>query len=233
LPVSPLVLDVVSEAREHERESVVSVASIAQWPDAEPQLSSLCFDLERHLSVERRLERAEQRELKVVHALVRQLEPCADSAENERADRSVAIVARDGEDDAVHYRTVRLGARNDPHLHSAFMSTPGDFDVRIEQTSEGAVVVHVSGELDLATVSVLEEALTHHPVDKRIVIDLGACSFLDSSGVRLLATTARRSDESGGRLDLVVADDSGVARVLEITGIDTLVGVHSSLDAAL
>jgi anti-anti-sigma factor len=113
------------------------------------------------------------------------------------------------------------------------VSTPGDFDVRIEETSRGAVVVHVSGELDLATVDVLGAALARHPGGKHVVIDLGACSFLDSSGVRLLATTARQSGESGGRLDLVVAEDSGVARVLEITGIDTLVGVHPSLDAAL
>lgn len=113
------------------------------------------------------------------------------------------------------------------------MSTPGDFDVRVEETSGGSVVVHVSGELDLATTSTLEEALTRVPDGGHVVIDLAACSFLDSSGVRVLATTARRIQASSGRLDLVVADESGIARVLEITGIDTLVGVHSSLDAAL
>lgn len=113
------------------------------------------------------------------------------------------------------------------------MSTPGDFDVRVEETPEGAVVVHVSGELDLATTPALEDALTRLPDGSHVVIDLGACSFLDSSGVRLLAMAARRVEETNGRLDLVAAGDSGVARVLEITGIDTLVGVHPSLDAAL
>lgn len=113
------------------------------------------------------------------------------------------------------------------------MSTPGDFDVRVETVPGGVVVVHVAGELDLATASVLEEALSSRPESQRVVIDLGACSFLDSSGVRVLVTATRSLEESGGRLDLVVTEDSGVARVLEITRIDTLVGVHTSLEAAL
>jgi anti-sigma B factor antagonist len=113
------------------------------------------------------------------------------------------------------------------------VSTPGDFDARVEALPDGIVVVHVSGELDLATASVLEEALSGSLAAPRVVIDLAACSFLDSSGVRVLATAARTIDERGGRLDVVAANDSGVARVLEITRIDTLVGVHSSLDEAL
>ena len=95
------------------------------------------------------------------------------------------------------------------------------------------VVVHVVGELDLATVPRLEEALAAAPTDARIVIDLGPCTFLDSSGVRVLAAAAGLAEEAGGRLDLVVTEDSGIARVLEITGMSTLARVHTSLEAAL
>lgn len=113
------------------------------------------------------------------------------------------------------------------------MPTPGDFDVRVEETSTGRVVFHVVGELDLATVSLLEDALAAHGDARSPVIDLGGCSFLDSSGVRALAATAKRVETQGGQLELVARKDSGVARVLEITGIDTVVHVHPSLDAVL
>jgi anti-sigma B factor antagonist len=94
---------------------------------------------------------------------------------------------------------------------------------------EGGVVLAVTGELDLATAPRLEEALLERTPGRRLVIDLSACTFLDSSGVRVIATTANGMASEGGRLELVVVD-SGIARVLEITGIDTLIDVHSSLE---
>lgn len=112
------------------------------------------------------------------------------------------------------------------------MATSGDFDVRTELTAAGGLVAHVIGDLDLATAPRLEEALASSPAGAQIVIDLTACTFLDSSGVRVLAETARAATDSGGHLDLVVGD-RGIARVLEITAIDTLIGVHPTLDAAL
>jgi hypothetical protein len=39
------------------------------------------------------------------------------------------------------------------------MVTTGDFDVRVETTPSGAVVLHVLGELDLATAPRLEAAI--------------------------------------------------------------------------
>jgi len=95
------------------------------------------------------------------------------------------------------------------------------------------VVVHVSGELDLATVPRLEEALSAAPNGTRVVIDLSTCTFLDSSGVRVLASAARAAEAVGGRTELVVTEDSGIARVLEITSMGTLARIHPSLDAAL
>lgn len=110
---------------------------------------------------------------------------------------------------------------------------PSEFDVRTETTPAGVLVVRITGELDLATVPRLEETLVTVPAGSRVVIDLGACTLLDSSGVRVLAEAARVAEEGGGRLDLVIQEDSGIARVLEITSMSTLVRVHHSLDAAL
>lgn len=111
------------------------------------------------------------------------------------------------------------------------MVTPGEFDVRTEALPEGGTLASVTGELDLATAPRLEEALTGRRTGERVVIDLSGCTFLDSSGVRVLASTVHAVSSEGARLELVVVD-SGIARVLEITGIDSLMDIHTSLESA-
>ena len=94
----------------------------------------------------------------------------------------------------------------------------------------GAHVVHVSGELDLATAPVLEatlEGVSH----EQLVIDLSGCTFLDSAGIRTLVAAAR--DRSGASRLRIVTADPGIVRLLEITGVDTIIHVHPSIDAAL
>ena len=108
---------------------------------------------------------------------------------------------------------------------------PGDFDVRVKTMPAGAVVLHVSGELDLATASRLEDAIADAAPAAHIVIDLSDCTFLDSSGVRSLVKAGRETQPEA-RVDLVTADAS-ILRVLEITGVDTVLTVHPSVEAAL
>jgi anti-sigma B factor antagonist len=94
----------------------------------------------------------------------------------------------------------------------------------------GAYVVHVSGELDLATAPLLEEALGES-APEQLVIDLSGCTFLDSAGIRTLVGAAR--DRAGTSRLRIVTADPGIVRLLEITGVDTLIHVHPSVDAAL
>jgi anti-sigma B factor antagonist len=93
-------------------------------------------------------------------------------------------------------------------------------------------VLRVEGELDMATAPQLEEALLAAGFDQRLVIDLTGCTFLDSSAVRVLVASARDSEAASGSLSLVTPDP-GVLRVLQISGVDTMLPVHSTLDAAL
>ena len=102
----------------------------------------------------------------------------------------------------------------------------------LETLSEGGAVVHVDGELDLATVPELERLLANVDLGGRLVIDLTPCTFLDSSAVRVLIMTIRDAGERGGEVTLV-APDPGVARVLEIASVDSMTTVHPTLDAAL
>jgi anti-anti-sigma factor len=112
------------------------------------------------------------------------------------------------------------------------VSTADDVDVRTE-LREGGAVAHVSGELDLATASKLEDALVELPSSADpVVVNLSECTFLDSAGMRVLLTAARRLADQDRCLRVVTADP-GILRVLEITAVDTLIAVHPSLEAAL
>jgi anti-sigma B factor antagonist len=108
----------------------------------------------------------------------------------------------------------------------------GELELGLETLSEGGTVVHVDGELDLATAPELEKLLAGMDLGERLVIDLSPCTFLDSSAVRVLITTIKDAEKHGGEVTLV-APDPGVARVLEISSVDSMTTVHPTLDAAL
>jgi anti-sigma B factor antagonist len=79
-------------------------------------------------------------------------------------------------------------------------------------------VIALSGELDLAGAAALEDELGRlepGPLDA-IVLDLSGVTFMDSSGLRLIAVASQRAQESGRRLALVPGGDQ-VMRVFEIT----------------
>jgi anti-anti-sigma factor len=85
-------------------------------------------------------------------------------------------------------------------------------------------VIRPSGDLDLATVEPfrrdVREALAAEPDD--LVIDLGDVSFLDSSGIAVLASAlkAQRSRQAG----LAVTNPQPiVAKALELVGLADLI----------
>ncbi len=112
------------------------------------------------------------------------------------------------------------------------MTRAGDLEIRVEALAQGGSIVRVEGELDLATTQHLEAAVEGAEPRSRLVIDLTACTFLDSSAVRVLLSKARSTQAAGGSISLV-ASNPGLLRVLEIAAVDTVLPVHSTLDAAL
>jgi anti-anti-sigma factor len=112
------------------------------------------------------------------------------------------------------------------------VTSGGDFAVTREPLAAGGAVVYVQGELDMATAPVLEEALVATGFSERVVIDLTGCTFLDSSAVRLLVASVRDSEAAGGTLELV-APEPGILKVLEISGVNTMLPVHATLDDAV
>ncbi len=228
-----LVRDLVDQAGQHETESVVLATSVVHWPDCDCEAAVVGLHLERHRVSVGRVEDAENRQLKVVHALVREICTAPDAAEDKRRDASEARASGKGQDDSIAH--VDLGAeragRLEKHLDSLAVGMPDDFDVQTETVPGGAVVLRVSGELDLASAPRLEEALAAVSADPT-VIDLSQCTFLDSSGVRVLASAGRGISESGRRFALVTTDP-GLLRIFEITGVDSMLAVHQSTESAL
>jgi anti-anti-sigma factor len=108
----------------------------------------------------------------------------------------------------------------------------GELNITVQTLEQGSSVVRVDGELDLATKQHLEEAVEGADASGHLVIDLTACTFLDSSAVGVLISTAHTAHAVGGNLSLV-ASDPGLLRVLEIAAVDTVLPVHRTLDEAL
>lgn len=96
-------------------------------------------------------------------------------------------------------------------------TTPG-FGVDVDEQRD-PVVVSVRGELDMSTTTKLTEALAEAaPAAARVVVDLSAVSFLDSSAIGTLVTAGRARNDAGGRLQ-IGPRSAIVDRVLEITGL--------------
>lgn len=123
------------------------------------------------------------------------------------------------------------------HLESAAMSgdrsvrpSPGErmyavgrLQVRSERHGTDHVVA-VSGELDLATAQGVEDALKAAETSDadRVILDLSALEFIDSTGVQLVILANARSQVDGCRLRLL-RGPAQVQRVFELIGVaDTL-----------
>ncbi|MFI5833323.1 STAS domain-containing protein [Micromonospora sp. NPDC051300] len=119
------------------------------------------------------------------------------------------------------------------------MTSPGSFGVRPSAAAltlvpadagEGHVVLMVSGEVDMATSDDLARALTdllRQRSPRRLLVDLAGVRFLDSSGIQALVVGAQRACHHGCDLALVNVPKP-VRRVLEITGVASLLGLGPS-----
>ncbi len=94
-------------------------------------------------------------------------------------------------------------------------------------------VLHMSGEIDLATLPVLHSALvrfTHEHSGVTLIVDLDGVSACDDSGLGVLLGGAGRAREAGGDF-VVVCTDAVLRARLARTGFDRAVRVVDSLDS--
>jgi anti-sigma B factor antagonist len=98
-------------------------------------------------------------------------------------------------------------------------------DIEINTDPPAVLTVRLSGELDLAARPVVTKqvngALVENADIERVAVDLGEVKFCDSSGLGALLDIRRAAEKLGATL-VLRAPSAGVARVLDIAGIDEL-----------
>ena len=94
-------------------------------------------------------------------------------------------------------------------------------------------VVVVRGEVDLATVSPLRDAIAEHLASgcTHLLLDLTGVTFIDSTGLGVLVGTSKKARGLGGSLR-VVCQNPRILRLLAITGLTKTLAVHEDQDTA-
>ena len=108
------------------------------------------------------------------------------------------------------------------------MVRPTNFEIHEEDT-EPALVLTVTGELDMNTVELLarqvEERLSEGP--RPLTLNLAELAFMDSSGLRLLIDLYDRSQRETWKLTIVAPRNEAATMVLRATGADTALPFES------
>jgi anti-sigma B factor antagonist len=95
------------------------------------------------------------------------------------------------------------------------------FSTEVNATDE-ATVIHVRGEIDMATAGRLRDVIEPHMGPKQtIILDLSGVEFMDSSSLNVLVQARGRLTENGG--SLVLRNPSTAAhRLLTVAGANDL-----------
>jgi anti-anti-sigma factor len=119
-------------------------------------------------------------------------------------------------------------------LSTSSDSSGAGSDFVVEQRRhDTTVVLSCSGDIDMATAPLLEEALASAQTNQpsAVIVDLSAVDFLASIGMGLLITTQKRLPPGMGFA--VVADGPGTSRPLTLIGAADQINMHPTLEAAL
>jgi anti-sigma B factor antagonist len=108
-----------------------------------------------------------------------------------------------------------------------------EFAIEDRRLDGGIHLIVVAGEIDLFTAPEFKQALSV-PIDDgvgRVIVDLSATTFIDSSSLGVLIGAQRRLKQDGGQL-AVVCDTDSIVKTVKSTGLDGVFTLVSSLDDA-
>ncbi|MFN3601973.1 MAG: STAS domain-containing protein [Dietzia sp.] len=96
-----------------------------------------------------------------------------------------------------------------------------------------AVVVQPTGRLNMVAAPGLRDQLRDliEGGSRRVVVDLSATEFIDSSGLGALISGLKAARQAGGDLR-IAAPNTQVRSVLKLTRLDRVLTAHESADAA-
>ena len=99
---------------------------------------------------------------------------------------------------------------------------------------DGVAVLRLEGRLNMVSAAQLTKAVTDSVDrgDARVVVDLGAVSFMDSSGLGALIAGLKNARQEGGDLRITGVTQQ-VATVLALTNLDRVLQSHDFVEGAL
>ncbi len=106
-------------------------------------------------------------------------------------------------------------------------------DIQIEALAENFTVVKLIGKLDLMGAQAIETRLgaTANRGD-HVIVDLEGVTFLASMGIRSLVMAAKTAQLKGRRL-VVIKASTDVEQVLVASGLDSLIPLVATIEAAI
>jgi anti-sigma B factor antagonist len=107
-----------------------------------------------------------------------------------------------------------------------------EFDTDV--TGDGIVVIRSEGRLNMASAPQLRSVVSESAAagQSRIVVDLSAITFMDSSGLGALIGGLKTARQAGGDLR-IAAPTEQVATVLALTNLDRVLRPFASVEDAL
>ena len=106
--------------------------------------------------------------------------------------------------------------------------------LEVESVTSDIGIATLRGEYDLATRAALSDALARASEHSCLLVDLGACTFLDSTVIGLIVATCQRMWEQDRRLELVIPPEAEpIHRVMKVSGLTTFVTIHATRSEAL
>ncbi|MCV7378056.1 anti-anti-sigma factor [Mycobacterium alsense] len=109
---------------------------------------------------------------------------------------------------------------------------PAPFEIAKRQV-DGAMVLSVSGEVDMLSAPQLDEAIRSALADgpAALIVDLTKVDFLASAGMTILVTA--QAEVAPPTRFAVVANGPATSRPIKLTGLDGVLSMYSTLDTAL
>jgi len=107
------------------------------------------------------------------------------------------------------------------------------FGIEDRMVDDDTHVVAVTGEIDLFTAPEFKQRISA-PIDAgrtRLIVDLNATTFIDSSSLGVLIGAHRRLRRLNGRL-VIVCSGEPILKTFRITGLDGVFTIVPTLDEA-
>jgi anti-sigma B factor antagonist len=100
--------------------------------------------------------------------------------------------------------------------------------------ADGCTVVTAAGDIDISTSPVLRSTLVEATAGnpEAVVVDFTDVAFVDSTALGVLVGAFTTLRNNGGRF-AIVNDHEAVLKVLRITALHDVLGVHPTLDEAI